>query len=153
MNQFAGEFQNKLLGFSPEIQQMLGLLPEQDRASALKNLIETRAFGEAFSNLGRQQNTLPTEEELKRFEEFEGRRAQRAQELGMQSMKETAKYGALFKTIPQSIANAFGAQAAIQLAAGGNIANIYAQPNPYRMDVSAPGYNFEPTKYYGNYLG
>jgi len=153
MPELAGSFQQKIPGLPPQVQQMLGLLPEKERAGTLKNLIETQALGDVFSNIGRSQTALPTQEELQRFEEFEGRRAERAQKIGLESMREGAKYGALFKTIPQSIANAFGAQAALQLAAAGNVANIYAQPQQYGMNIQTPGYNFQPTKYYGSYTG
>lgn len=153
MTQLAGAFAEKIPGLSPATLQMLNMIPEKDRPAILGDLIKTRAVGDVYSDISRQQSPFPTEEQLRPFEGFEERRAERAQKIGLESLKEGAKYGALFKTIPQSIATAFGAQAALQLAAAGNVANIYAQPQQYRMDIQVPGYNFQPTKYYGNYTG
>lgn len=150
MAKFAGGFLDRLSNLSPATREMFSFLPKEKQEDAAVDLLKAQAQGEMLSGLGRQQLTEKDYENIYKFRE---REAQAAQKIGLESLRESAKYGALFKTIPQSIANAFGAQAALQLAAAGNVANIYAQANPYRMDIQTPGYNFQPTKYYGSYTG
>lgn len=139
--QLAGNFASKLSGFSPATQQMLGLLSPEEQQKILPDLVKEQIRSDQDRS-ALELLSKPTYS-LEEMEGFREREARRAQQLGKESLWEAGKAAALFKNIPQSISNAFGASAAMQLAAAERIPGTYAEvfgviPRPQIQGSAVP---------------